>query len=141
MALCFNRYAGQSIVIGAVQIDVVETHRSYVKLRVHAPEGTTILRAELAATLPAPAPDGSNALAQTQGKNLGEFFTPPASAPSEPRTENPSRVVAASAPAAGAVCEPPPSSGRGGAAGTQGGAPRRRVVPPPLPPERRKRRR
>jgi hypothetical protein len=38
----------------------------------------------------------------------------------EPRTGNPSRVVAASAPAAGAVCEAPRPRGAG-AAGTQGG--------------------
>ena len=119
MPLCFNRYEGQSIVIGDVQIDVVETHRSYVKLRVHAPDGVTILRGKLAATMPAPAP----------------------AAPSEPRTGNPSRVVAASAPAAGAVCEPPPAAGGGGAEGTQGGPPRRRVLSPPPPLKRPKQRR
>jgi sRNA-binding carbon storage regulator CsrA len=113
MAICFNRYPGQTLVVGDVQIDVVETHRSYCKLRVHAPDGLLILRGELAATLPAP---------------------PPAPPPTEPRTGNPSRVAAASAPAAGAVCEAPPAAGGAGAEGTQGGAPpRRRVLsPPPL---------
>lgn len=47
MALCFNRKPGQSIIIGDVTIDVVETHRTWVRLRVHAPIATTILRAEL----------------------------------------------------------------------------------------------
>jgi sRNA-binding carbon storage regulator CsrA len=99
MPICINRKPGQAIVAGDVRIEVSETHRSYVVLRIHAPRGVPVLRAE-----------------------LGE---------PRPRTGNPSPVVAASAPAAGAVCEPPPSAGAGGAAGTQGGPPRRRVPSPP----------
>ena len=46
MALCINRKPGQAIVIGEVTIEVAATHRSWVRLRIHAPPDTTIRRAE-----------------------------------------------------------------------------------------------
>jgi carbon storage regulator len=54
--LVVTRREGERILIGEVEIVVLETHRGSVRLGINAPKGTTVLRAEVVEVVDDPEP-------------------------------------------------------------------------------------